>query len=185
MKLTVILQPTKEPITLSDVKSFLRMDESQTYDDSYLTALIATARAYCEGYQRKAYMTQTLKAIFDTEGLESPWRIKLPRSFALQSVSSVKITTRATTTVVTDYNVSDDLLAEVVIETSGLTADRIAIEYVVGTDSADNVPVQVKQAMRMLIAHWYENRSAVTMESVVPKELPLAVKDLLNQGRVM
>lgn len=185
MKLTVSVQPTAEPIVLSDIKSFLHMEAGVTDEDSYLTLLITAARAYCEGYQKKAYMKQTLKAVFDTKGLASPWSIELPRSFALQSVSSVKMTTGATTTNVADFYVSDDIVAKVVIEESGLTADSIAIEYVTGVDSADNVPAQVKQAMRMLIAHWFENRSAVTMESVAPKELPLAVKSLLDQGRVM
>ena len=44
---------------------------------------------------------------------------------------------------------------------------------------------QVKLAIRMLVAHWFENRTAVSFSNAVPREVPLAVKALLEPGRIM
>jgi len=42
----------------------------------------------------------------------------------------------------------------------------------------------VKHAVRMLVAHWYENRRAVVM-GTNPVEVPIAVEALLNSERII
>ena len=45
------------------------------------------------------------------------------------------------------------------------------------------VPKTVKQALLLLIAHWYNNREAVVAANVVPREVELTVSPLLNQQK--
>jgi uncharacterized phiE125 gp8 family phage protein len=42
-----------------------------------------------------------------------------------------------------------------------------------------SVPASLRQALLLLVAHWYENREPVLSSGAVPKELPLAVESLL------
>ncbi|WP_374044931.1 head-tail connector protein, partial [uncultured Phascolarctobacterium sp.] len=44
---------------------------------------------------------------------------------------------------------------------------------------------QVKLAIRRLVAHWFENRTAVSFGNTIPREVPLAVKALLEPGRII
>src|SRR5690606_1240366 len=58
----------------------------------------------------------------------------------------------------------------------------IRIEYTAGYGAAEKVPERVKQAMLLLIAHWYENREAVVV-GAVGRSVELAVDALLGQDR--
>lgn len=51
-------------------------------------------------------------------------------------------------------------------------------------DEAEEVPKMVKQAMLLLIAHWYNNREAVTVSNMIPREMEMAVRVMLNQFKV-
>jgi len=55
----------------------------------------------------------------------------------------------------------------------------IEIIFKAGEWDADTVPVSVKQAMLLLIGHWYTNREAVTDKAITT--LPLAVDALLER----
>lgn len=62
--LVCVTPPALEPLTLEEVKSYLRFDEGLTADDEYISALITVAREYCEGFQNRAYITQTWQVSF-------------------------------------------------------------------------------------------------------------------------
>ena len=51
------------------------------------------------------------------------------------------------------------------------------------SDGNEEPPKTVKQAMLLLIAHWYTNREAVVAANVVPREVAITVRALLNQHR--
>ena len=57
MSLQLITPPSAEPISLTDMKLYLRIDGT-TYD-TLLTSLLAAARDYAQRRQRRAYLTQT------------------------------------------------------------------------------------------------------------------------------
>lgn len=61
--------------------------------------------------------------------------------------------------------------------------DAIEIVYVVGYGGASAVPDDIILAIKMLVAHWYENREAVTVGSGA--EVPMTVKPLLQPYRYM
>jgi uncharacterized phiE125 gp8 family phage protein len=81
----VTTPPAIEPVTLAEMKNHLKISSSVTTDDSLISSLIKAAREWCEGFQNRAYIEQsiTLKmdAFYDV--------LQLPRS-PLISVTSVK-----------------------------------------------------------------------------------------------
>ena len=80
------------------------------------------------------------------------------------------------------YTVVQDLLARLCF-----TAEKnnVTVRYVTGVEDAAGVDEQVKLAIRMLVAHWFENRTAVSFGNTIPREVPLSVKALLEPGRII
>src|SRR5579859_4060571 len=60
---TVLVQPTSEPLTLSYVKSWLRIDFAD--DDAIITDLISDVRREAENILRQSLATQTIQSIVE------------------------------------------------------------------------------------------------------------------------
>jgi uncharacterized phiE125 gp8 family phage protein len=59
-------------------------------------------------------------------------------------------------------------------------ADAVTIEFTAGYGAAASaVPAEIKQAMYLMIGHWYENRESVNVGNIV-NELPFAAQALLE-----
>jgi uncharacterized phiE125 gp8 family phage protein len=161
----------------------------QTDEDTFLSALITTAREYCENRISRALATQTIDAYLD----KFPCRdyIELPRP-PLQGVTSVKYIDsdgdETTLTENTDYIV-DDLsnVGRIVLPYSGIwptatlyPVNPIRIRFITGYYSSDPIPKSIKQAMLLLIGHWHENREAVMTGAInMTKVIEFAVDALL------
>ena len=65
-----------------------------------------------------------------------------------------------------------------------LEIGAVRIRFVCGYGLAVAVPEQFRQAIKLLVGHWYENREAIATSGAVPKEVPLAVESLLMLDRV-
>ena len=63
---TLVSAPATEPVSLAEVKSYLRIDG--TADDAVLTILIASARRSAEEYTKRAFITQTWQLTLDRFG---------------------------------------------------------------------------------------------------------------------
>ena len=157
-------------------------------ENDLLQSLIQTAREWCEAYQNRAFITQTVKLTLD----EFPKVFVIP-SPPLQSVSSITyIDTEGSTQTWSSDSYSVDTWSEpgsiVPAYSESYPAIRgdinsVAVIYVAGYgDAASSVPERVKSAIKLLGGHLYENREAVT--EVSSSELPMAVKPLLSIDRV-
>ena len=74
-KLSLITAPAIEPVTVSEVKSALRI-ENNTVDDTLIGYLITAARSGAEAYTRRAFITQTwgmFKDGFSDYSNNYPW----------------------------------------------------------------------------------------------------------------
>jgi len=65
MKTVIITPPAAEPVTLSEAKAQLRIEDAFTLDDDYITALISTARERCESYCNQFFTVQNISLQFD------------------------------------------------------------------------------------------------------------------------
>ena len=58
-------QPTIEPVTLAQAKTHLRIDDTFTDDDAYVSALIMAARQYIEAYAHRAIFNRRVLLTLD------------------------------------------------------------------------------------------------------------------------
>jgi uncharacterized phiE125 gp8 family phage protein len=174
-----------EPISLADAKLHLRL--SETAEDALLARLITASREFCENITRRALATQIITAFLD----DFPCRgyFELPRP-PLQSVTSVKYKDSAgvetTMTPAIGYIVDAESNVGRVMLPYGCTwpsfvpypVNPIRVEYIAGYCAANPIPESIKQAMLLLVGHWYTNREAT---GTATGQIELAVKALLGQ----
>jgi len=185
MAIKIITEPTTEPVTLDEAKAHCRVDG--TDEDDLITTLIVAARQYCEQRQNRAYLTQTLELTLD-RWPRFPVNIPHP---PLVSVESIKYYGTDDTEYIwstTEYFVDADSepgrvslrYAKTTPTVTLRPVNGVKVRYVAG---ASEVAQTVKQAMLLLIGHWYINRESV-LTGVTSKEIEFAVSALLGIDRV-
>ena len=186
MAISVITPAVAERLTVSEVKSFLRVDSDD--EDTLLAVLISAAREMAEKYTRQILMTTTIEEFYDIfpeYTIKDSDIIYLSRG-PIQSITSVKyVDTLGDEITITNDKYNTDLISEPgrIISTAGWyatkdTVNAVVVRYVVGYSSASDVPAAIKQAMLLLIGEMYEKR----IDSV--KRLPTAAEYLMNPYRV-
>lgn len=191
---TQITAPTTLALTLEDAKAQLNL--SSTADDALITNHIRAATEMLETRCGRAFVTQT-RALrmrtFHDPRYASGRSIVLPRS-PLKSISSISyVATDGTTTTLpsSDYRVSAGDQPGHVGEEHGASwpatrnvAGDVVVTYVAGHSTVSSgVPHAVKQAIRMVVGHWYRNREAVLV-GTISKEMELGIDALLEGERV-
>lgn len=162
-------------------------------EDDLISELITASREYCEDITGLALATQTIELYLDDFPCSD--RFDLPKP-PLQSVTSVKYKnsagTETTMTENTDYLVdTDSTIGRIVLPYSvswpsftPYPVNPIKIRYVAGYTSTNLIPKSIKQAMLLLIGHWYANREAVAIGSITSREIEFSVSNLLAKKRV-
>ncbi len=166
--------PATEPITLSEAKLFLRVDD--TIEDTLISNLIATARKAAETYTRRSLITQSWKISYDDY---APSKIRLFNCpvQSITSVASIARDSNQTVLAASKYylNAGKDRL---IIDTA-LISHRVEIIYVTGYgNSASDIPENIRQGMLSHIARLFEKRS---------EDVPLgaASKSLYDSYRIV
>jgi uncharacterized phiE125 gp8 family phage protein len=178
--------PADFPIEFEEVKTHLRIDG--TDEDDYIQALIIAATKYCENFQRRAYVTQTWELWID----EWPeyFSIPLPPLVSVTSIDYYNTSDVKATVSSADYFVDTKSEPGRIVlnyskswpSTTLRPTNGICVTYICGYGYSDNVPQNIKQAILLLIGHWFENRESSTDKPL--SQIPLAVESLLWQERV-
>ena len=189
MNITRYAAPTTTPVDLDEVKAHLRVDFSD--DDPLITALIDAATSYLDGWTGilgRAMITQTWELALDDFPADA---IYLPLG-PLQSVASITYidaTGLPQTVPSVNYYVDTKSLDGWVVPNADTpwpetmyAPNVVTVRFVCGYGDAPAVPQAIKQAMLLLIGHWYENREGSIVGTSVA-ELPLAVSALLAPFR--
>lgn len=178
----VSIAPATEPITLAEAKLHCKVDA--TADDDLISALIVAARQFVETGASLRLITQTIqdnRNEFPGDGiifLEGP----------VQSVSEITYLdtdndsqTHDLTLTTLDISSNPARLVPAYEESwpdSTSHLNSIAITYVAGFGAAAAVPQLLRQAIFMLVAHWYANRESTAPDPVY--EVPLAVDSIVK-----
>lgn len=189
MALKLVTGPAVEPVTLSEAKLHCRVDISD--DDALIGTLIAAARRYVEGVSRRALITQTWDLALDTWP-DSPFKVPRPPLQSITSITYLDDTGAAGTVAASNYVV--DTYSEpgrVALSSSGswpgVTLYAVAgvrVRFVAGYGAAGSaVPQEFRQAILLLVEHWYEQREPVSLSGAMPKEVPFGVEALLWMDR--
>ena len=179
--LKVLTEPTQEPVTLQEVKEYLRVDDGT--DERVIRPYIESARRFCEEHTGRALMSQTLVLYLDAfedrfdplwEGVRTgPYLnyyknyIVLPRS-PVTSVTHLKTyddADTATTFAASKYYVDNAREPARIVLRTGETfptalrvANAIEVQYVTGYTSQYNIPEPMRLGILQHIAYLYEHR---------------------------
>jgi hypothetical protein len=202
--LEVVTPPASEPVTLAEAKLMLRVDIDD--DDALITSLISAARMHVEVLLRQTLIATTYDWFQDNfpaaangyfnrlNRLMGPNPQWLPNGAAilylpkppLVSVASVKYydpTGTLQTFDPTHYFVSTGLGSRVQPTIGNVwpvirpQIDGVVVRYTSGVAASTAVPEPIKQAVKMLIVHWYENRDTTVAGTI--SKVPDAVDALL------
>jgi uncharacterized phiE125 gp8 family phage protein len=180
----VVTPPANEPINLDEAKAQCRVDGD--YEDALLTAYIQAAREHGEGMAERAFITQTIEAVFPR--FPSPgWPVMLPRP-PLLAVESVTYTDSAGEEQVLDHAA---YAVDTVSEPGRITpvgswpvSTNVRVRYTAGYgDEAEDVPQCYRQGIRLLVGHWYANRESVVIGTIATN-VPQAADALFGYGRI-
>lgn len=180
--------PTAEPVTLAEAKAQLRVDGST--EDAFIASLIVTSRLQIEAALGLALVTQTWRLTLDDwphDGvIEVPMR-------PVQSVLAIEFASGgdgATALAPASYHVDGRALPPRIVLTSDAPpaleqrAEGISIDFVAGFGpAAEHVPAPIRQALLLLVAHWFENREPCA--DVASPGIPAAVSTLLMPYRMV
>lgn len=188
MALVLTSAPASEPISVAEAKAHLRVDGEA--EDSLIASLILTSRLHIETALGLALMSQGWRLLLDqwSDGRE----VELPLR-PLQAVEEVRVLSAdANATVVSASQYLVDvasapprLVRRAAFPTPGLPARGIEIDLTVGFgDDAEDVPAPIRQALLLLVAHWYEHRDPIEI-GAADAGIPAAVSDLLRPYRMV
>ena len=160
--------PAGEPVSLAEAKLFLRVEHDD--DDDIIAALIAGARIHVEAQTRRALITQTWRLVRDvwpaTGCMRGPAGAAA-RARLRRGVHDSDGTTLALDVATISRRHSSGAGACWRSRVArrprpGGTVGGIEIDIEVGYgDASRDVPEPLRQAIRLLVAHWYENRGMI------------------------
>lgn len=188
MALQLRVAPSIEPISLSETKDFLRVDG--TNEDVLISSLITTARIFIETTLSHIMITEQWSQFLDCWPENNI--IKLALS-PLQSIDEVRVYSSSTEHTVLDPSTySQDLVSwpprlnlssTTSITSSAKLLNAIEVRFTAGYGSnTSDVPADLRHALMMLVAHWYEKREPVSVASNFV-EVPTTVSSLMANYR--
>ncbi len=192
MRLTMSTPPAELPVTLEEAKRHCLVEADDVEDDQLIEGFIAAAVDYLNGPSGilgRAIVTQ--EWLLELEAW--PGRISLP----LEPVQSVVVRYLDRDGVEQELPADAWDLDRYPSRRTQLTWARgyplpalqpvrypVRISITAGFGGAAEVPMALKVAVQMLVAHWYEHRDAAQMGGV-GNDLPAAVNTLLARWRVV
>jgi len=185
VKLKIKTAPASEPVTVPEAKLHCRVDIDD--DDSWFSDAIAAARLYCETASGRLFVTQTVQQYWCEFPECGTLRLEGTPLASVTSVTYVSNVDGSTVTVAADQYLIDQVSDPAcIVPAFGKfwpacreQRNSVCVEYVVGV-AAGSVDKRVKQAILMLVAHWYRNRETVVV-GVVSGKLEFAVTQLMAQ----
>jgi hypothetical protein len=206
--------PATEVATVAEMDTFLRGDNVlESVDGELLTTLIQAAREYAEEFTCRAFITQTWTMYMDRwpqtkdplgwwdgvrEGsitMGQATSIELPIG-PLQSVTSVSTFNDDNTETPfssDNYSLNTTRTPGEIILNMGATwpvftraRNGVKVVYVCGYgDNPTDVPAPLRTAVKMLAAHWYENREFTKTQSDMNQAVaPVHLQSILNRYKV-
>jgi uncharacterized phiE125 gp8 family phage protein len=187
MSATLLIPPSAEPWSVAEAKAYLRVEHGD--DDAIITALIAAARGHVEALSRRALLVQRWRFVLDAWPANGRFRTRMG---PLRSVVAARVFDAAGSAHSIDVaTLVVDAAADVIASPSwsmplpGRASAGIELDVELGYGAAAaDVPGALRHAIRMLVAHWYENRGLVAPGASAAM-LPAGAAALIAPYRVL
>lgn len=185
MTVTTLVPPAIAVLPLAAAKAHLRI--AHTTEDELIEGLVKAATTYVERVTSLALITRTLRLHLDQPGRDGAIALPVAPVRSLETVTLY------------DRNGDPHILSSdrtslrphreppvVHLDLAGLdAANGMEIDFVAGHgETGQDVPDTLIQAIRQLVAHWYEFRGAFGADDQ-PVSVPQAVTRLLQAHRAM
>lgn len=192
MNLKLIKAATSENVSLNEAKVHLRVTDSDS--DSQISMLIKAARQDCENFTGRALASQDFELALDSFPSD---KITLPVP-PVEKILSIKYKDSdgiEYTLNTADYIFYNSVPAVVLPDYgtafpvfSAYPAGAVRVSFTAGyksasTDASLVMPEAIKQAILLLVGHYYDNREIVNVGNNVT-ELPYGIKALLMPYKV-
>ena len=184
MALQLRAGPAQEPVSLLEAKDFMRLDGSE--DDVLVSTLITAARIHIETTLGKILITQNWSYFLDKWPQSKTTYLPID---PIQTIEEVRFhDAQGSYEVIPVEDYSTDIIsnhprirfhgAKPVNATSHF--NQLEIRFVAGFgDEPADVPSDLKQALHMLAAHWFEQRDPIAFGGNFT-EVPHTIQALLN-----
>jgi len=176
MKTIIVTPPSTEPVSLSEAKAQLRIEDAFTLDDDYISALISAARDRVESYCNQFFAAQSIRVLNNGQ---MPIIINLP----YPNMTVLNVTYTDNNNVSQTMNGSDyvtDAANQTITIISNLPS---TINYQINSLVSAPAAIEgVKQGILMIVTDLYELRTE-TAVGVSLSDNP-AVKALLYPYRL-
>lgn len=189
MTAALITGPALEPVSLADVKAHLRVDGDD--DDLLLQAAIVSARYHVETLTRRFLIEQTWRVYLDAWPRKRIVRLPPAPLISVDAVTVYDANGDPQTVDPDDYEVDTAavpgrvILAAAAPAPAARAVNGIEIDVTVGYGpSSVDVPAALRQAVLMLVTHWYEHRGAVGHDLAV-LVAPLGFEALVAPYRIL
>ncbi len=188
MSLVLTSGPVLEPVSLAEAKAHLRIDHAA--DDALLQSLIVTSRLHVEAALSLALITQSWSWMLDQWPKGRIFALPLRPVTAIAHVKlwrrDATAETLAPAAFFLDGANNPARLVPMAPSTIGdpeRPANGIEIAFTAGYGpAAGDVPATIRQALLLLIAHWYEHREPVEIGNGITA-VPVMVSELLHPFR--
>lgn len=191
-KYATITPPTEEPVSIYEARAHTRVDGTE--EDDLLMRLIVTAREYYEQTTWRALCTQTRVMFLDAW---PPYEAIDIAGAPIVSVSELKYINEQGTEFVLPSNryvvsARGDQRGSIALKRSAggwptdtlQEVDAIQITYTAGYGDPSDVPAIHKQAILLMVGHWFENREEIVVAAgVVASQMPMAAQTIIRMQR--
>ena len=145
----LIAGPGEEPVSLAEARAFCRIEHAE--EDALMGALIAAARLHVESATGRALVTQSWRLVLNrVHGLVVPLPV-VPVASLIEAPDGAVLQ-------------GDSVLLAAAV-------DALSIDYTAGYGAAEDVPQDLKHAVLLLVAYWYEHRDGLTTAPAVFEQL--------------
>lgn len=185
----LVTGPAVEPISIVEAKAHLRVDHDD--EDELITALIVAARSYLDGHSGilgRAIVSQAWRQ--DFSGFHDRMRLPVGNLISVSAITYYD-NDNATQTLSADiYTTFSDSIGPYVTLKPDQTwpstytrPDAVRVAWTAGYGAtAASVPEAIRQAMLLMIGHWYANRETVNIGNIT-SEIPFTTAALLAPFR--
>lgn len=186
MSFTLKTAPAAEPIDSDYVKLHTKIDSDA--EDELLNVMIKAAREYAETFTRRPLVTQTwvykadrfMREIELKPNLQTVTSVKyMAENGMQQTLNAARYTVDVDETFGTIYPAFNECWPQI-----RSYKNSVEVEFVCGYGTVEDVPSGIKQAMALLVDHWYRNRAAATEQGGM-KNIPFGVDGLLWNYKLM
>ena len=174
MSLTLLTAPAVEPVSLAEIKAYLKID--QDTEDDLIRAFLSAARVHLEHMIGHHLITQTWRVLMEGPLGES-FRLPLQPVSDLLALAVVDVDGSVTELDVSGLSIFQTDNPATLANLDGFllsSKQRLQIDVETGFGPmAEDVPEPLRLAIKMIVAEWYERRLIAD-----PAQLPVLAKAL-------